>query len=100
VAPENEKINVPTYRDTGSPLDRSTPKGTDNMAETVECCFAGIKFWVQGQVQPKEKGKNIFGAKDIAQWDSVCPACARPWVQFPNIAKSKKKKNGKEDKWH
>jgi hypothetical protein len=34
----------------------------------------------------------MFGDKDIAQWDSVCPACARPWVQFLSIAKSKKKK--------
>jgi hypothetical protein len=32
----------------------------------------------------------IFGAEDVAQWETVCPACARPWVQFPRIAKSKK----------
>jgi hypothetical protein len=32
--------------------------------------------------QPKKK----LEAKDIVQWKSVCPACARPWVQFPNIA--------------
>jgi hypothetical protein len=25
--------------------------------------------------------------------------CARSWVQFPSIAKSKKKKKGEEDKW-
>jgi hypothetical protein len=29
--------------------------------------------------------------KDIAQWENVCPACARPWVQFPSVAKLKKK---------
>jgi hypothetical protein len=40
----------------------------------------------------KEKREKIFGDEDIAQWESVCPACARPWVQFPTIAKSKKKK--------
>jgi hypothetical protein len=38
----------------------------------------------------KGKRKKIFGDKDIAQWESVCPACAKPWVQFPSIAKSKK----------
>jgi hypothetical protein len=40
----------------------------------------------------------IFGSKDITQWENVCPACAKSWVQFPNIAKSKK--NGEEDKWY
>jgi hypothetical protein len=45
--------------------------------------------------QSKEKKK--LGDKDIAQREWVCgivvyPACARPWVQFPSIAKSKKKK--------
>jgi hypothetical protein len=59
------------------------------MAQAVQRCFAGIKTRVQIPVQPKEK---IFGAKDIAQWESVCPAYVRPWVQFPNIAQSKKKK--------
>jgi hypothetical protein len=44
----------------------------------------------------KEKRKKIFGTKDITQWESVCPVCARPWVQFSTIAKSKK--NGKKDK--
>jgi hypothetical protein len=39
-----------------------------------------------------QKKKKKLGSKDITQWESVCPACARPWVQFPNIAKSKKKK--------
>jgi hypothetical protein len=33
-----------------------------------------------------------LGDEDVAQGESVCPACARPWVQFPSIAKSKKKK--------
>jgi hypothetical protein len=41
----------------------------------------------------KEKKKiYIFGDKGIAQWESVFPACARPWIQFPSIAKKKKKK--------
>jgi hypothetical protein len=40
--------------------------------------------------------KKIFGAEDVAEWESVCPACALPWVQFPNIAKNKtKQKNSK-----
>jgi hypothetical protein len=34
----------------------------------------------------------IFGAVEVAQWKNVCPACAKPWVQFPSITKSKKKK--------
>jgi hypothetical protein len=38
-------------------------------------------------------------AEEVAQWENVCPICAKPWVQFPNITK-KKLKNGKEDKWH
>jgi hypothetical protein len=37
--------------------------------------------------QPKTKKK--FGAKEVAQWKNVCPVCAKPWVQFPNITKSK-----------
>jgi hypothetical protein len=32
VAPGNEGINVPTYWGTGSPLNRSTPKGAGDMA--------------------------------------------------------------------
>jgi hypothetical protein len=36
---------------------------------------------------------------EVAQWKNVCPACAKPWVQFPRIIK-KQIKNGKEDKWH
>jgi hypothetical protein len=63
VAPENEKINVPTYRGTGSPLDRSTPKGDDDMAQAVECSFAGIKSWVQALVQPKKRGKKYLGMR-------------------------------------
>jgi hypothetical protein len=70
-------------------------KGAGDMAQAVECHFAGIKSWVQIPVQPKTK--KIFGAEEVAQWESVCPACVRFWIQFPNIAK--KKKNGEEDKW-
>jgi hypothetical protein len=65
------------------------------MAEAVECHFSGIKPWVQIQYS---QIKKIFGAEKVAQWKNICPACAKPWVQFPSIAKSKK--NGKEDKWH
>jgi hypothetical protein len=32
MAPGNVGINVPTYRGTGNPLDRSTLKGADDMA--------------------------------------------------------------------
>jgi hypothetical protein len=39
----------------------------------------------------------IFGAEKVAQWENVCPACAKPWAQCPSI--TKKIKNGKE-KWH
>jgi hypothetical protein len=78
VAPGNEGINAPTYRGTGSPLDRSTPKGAGDMAQAVECCFTDIKSWVQAPLQPKERGKEIFVDKGIAQWESVCPACTRP----------------------
>jgi hypothetical protein len=28
----------------------------------------------------------------MAQWKNVCPACARPWVQFPSIDKHRPKK--------
>jgi hypothetical protein len=78
-----------TYRDTGSPLDRSTPKGVGDMAQAVECHFAGTKSWVQAPVQPKEKEKNIWGWGHSSVGECL-PACARPWVQFPCIAKSKK----------
>jgi hypothetical protein len=40
--------------------------------------------------------------EDIAEWASTSPACARPWVQFPSIAKKKKKYIYiyiKKDKW-
>jgi hypothetical protein len=40
----------------------------------------------------KEKEKKIFGDEDNAQWERVCPVCARHWAQFPSINKSKKKK--------
>jgi hypothetical protein len=63
VSPENKGINVPTYRGTGSPLDRSTPKGVDNMAQAVECGFAGINSWVQALVQPKEREKKYLGIR-------------------------------------
>jgi hypothetical protein len=87
VAPKNEGINVPIHiyyiqEHRQSPWQIHT-KGA------VECRFADIKSWVQVLVQPKEKEK-IFGDEDIAQWESVCPACESPWVQFPSIAKSKK----------
>jgi hypothetical protein len=44
----------------------------------------------------------MFGAEEVAEWENVCPACAKPWVQFPSITKTIKIKikNGKEDKWH
>jgi hypothetical protein len=32
-----------------------------------------------------------LGAEEVAQWENVCPAGAKPWVQFTSIAKSKKK---------
>jgi hypothetical protein len=35
VAPGNEGKNVPTYRGTGSRLDRSTLKGAGDMAQAV-----------------------------------------------------------------
>jgi hypothetical protein len=94
MAPGNVGMNVPTYRGTGSPLDRSTlkirmVKGAGGVAQAVECCFTGTKPSVQISVQPKTK--KIFGAEDIAQWENVSPACAKSWVQFPSIAKSKKK---------
>jgi hypothetical protein len=63
VAPKNEEINVPTYRDTGSPFDRSTPKGADDMARAVKCRFAGIKSWVEAPVQQKEREKKYLGIK-------------------------------------
>jgi hypothetical protein len=97
LAPENEGINVPTYRGTGSPLDRSTLKRASDMAQAVECSFTGIKSWVQAQYSQRKEKK--LGAEEVAQWENVCTACAKPWVQFLSIAKSKKKKNGKEDKW-
>jgi hypothetical protein len=37
-------------------------------------------------VQPMEK-KIIFGAEEVAQWEDVCLACAKPWVQFSSITK-------------
>jgi hypothetical protein len=43
MASGNVEINVPTYRGTGSPLDRSTLKGADDMAQAVEFHFSGIK---------------------------------------------------------
>jgi hypothetical protein len=43
MAPGNVGIHVPTDRGTGSPLDRSTLKGAGDMAQAVECHFAGIK---------------------------------------------------------
>jgi hypothetical protein len=47
----------------------------------------------------KGKRKKYLEIRTLhSQWESVCPACARSWVQFPSIAKLKK--NGKEDKWH
>jgi hypothetical protein len=55
VAPGNEGINVPTYRGTGSLLDRSTLKGAGDMAQAVECHFAGIKPWVQIQYSQNQK---------------------------------------------
>jgi hypothetical protein len=39
-------------------------------------------------VQPKPK--KIFGAEEVAQWENVCPACAKPWIQFPNMLNKKK----------
>jgi hypothetical protein len=33
-----------------------------------------------------------LGAVEVAQWENVCPACAKPWVQFPSITKKMVKK--------
>jgi hypothetical protein len=60
VAPGNKGINVPTYRSTGSPLERSTLKGAGDMAQAVECHFAGIKPCVQIQYSQRKK-KDIWG---------------------------------------
>jgi hypothetical protein len=79
-------INVPTYRGTGNPLDRSTLKGAGDMVQAVECCFTSIKSRVQAQYsQSKEKKK--LGAEEVAQWENVCTACTKPSVQFPSITK-------------
>jgi hypothetical protein len=48
MAPGYVGMNVPTYRGTGSPLDRSTlkirmVKGAGGVAQEVECRFTGIK---------------------------------------------------------
>jgi hypothetical protein len=45
VAPGNYRINTPTYRGTDSLLNWSTLKGTNDITQAVECCFAGIKPW-------------------------------------------------------
>jgi hypothetical protein len=34
----------------------------------------------------------VFGAVEVAQWENVCPACAKLWVQFSSITKKKKVK--------
>jgi hypothetical protein len=95
-APGNEEINVPTYKGTGSPLDRSTLKEVGDMTQAVECHFTDIKPWVQ--IQYSKRQKKIFGAEKVAHWKNVFPAWAKPWVQFLNIAKSKKKR--KKNNWH
>jgi hypothetical protein len=61
VAPGKEGINAPTYRGTGSPLDRSTLEGADDMAQAVECRFAGIKSWVQAQDSQRKKYIYTWG---------------------------------------
>jgi hypothetical protein len=63
VAPGNEEINVPTYRGTGSPLDRATLKGADDMAQAVECHFSGIKHEFTSSAS-KDK---IFWEEKVAQ---------------------------------
>jgi hypothetical protein len=27
----------------------------------------------------------LFGAEEVAQWENVCPAFAKPCIQFPSI---------------
>jgi hypothetical protein len=98
LAPKNEWINVPTYKGTGSPLDRYTLKGAGDMAQAVECHFADKKPWVQ--IQYSQRQKKMSGAEKVAQWKNFCPACKKPWVQFPNITKSKKKKKDEENNCH
>jgi hypothetical protein len=85
MASKNVGINVPTYRGTDSPLDRSTLKGAGDMAQTVGCHFTGIKPSVQ--IQYSQRQKKMFGAEKVAQWENVFPTYAKPWVQFPNITK-------------
>jgi hypothetical protein len=59
MATGNEGINVPTYRGTGSPLDRSTLKGAGDMAQAVQCHFASTKSEFKSQYSQKKK--NIWG---------------------------------------
>jgi hypothetical protein len=63
VALGNEGINVPTYRDTGSLLDRSTPKGAGDMAQAVECCFAGINPEFKPQYSQRKEKKKCLGTR-------------------------------------
>jgi hypothetical protein len=62
VTPGNKGINALTYRGTNSLLDRSTPKGDNDIAQAVECCFAGIKSCVQSQYSQRKKNYiyNIY----------------------------------------
>jgi hypothetical protein len=58
VAPGNEGINVPTYRGTGSPLDRSTPKRGWWYGSSSRVLLCRPK--VLG-LSPSPKKKNIWG---------------------------------------
>jgi hypothetical protein len=78
-------------------LAQATQVGNDYMAQTVEYHFTSIKSWVQAQYSQSKVKKKKIGVEEVAQWENVCPACAKPWVQYPSFIKLKK--NDDEDKW-
>jgi hypothetical protein len=89
VAPGNEEINVPTYLGHRQSPWQIHTKRNWWYGSSSRVPLYRHKALSLNPVQPKTK--KIFGAEKVAHWKNVCPACAKFWVQFPNIAKSKKK---------
>jgi hypothetical protein len=58
VAPRNVGINVSTYRGTGSPLDKSTLKGAEDMAQAVVVLLCKHKVLSSSSSTAKRKKKN------------------------------------------
>jgi hypothetical protein len=69
-------------------LKNKAKKGWGGLAQVVEC----LPSKHEAEFKPKKKSMPILVTGEVAQWDSPCHKCLRPWVWSPALTKKKRKR--------